>query len=119
MTKITKTGWMGLGLWAALMTGSAMAAPRTNDFPTETRVEYVFACMSDVPSNFIYLQKCSCALDTIAAHMTYEQFVEAQTYRSMLQSHNRNANIYASPDVSKASLDRFYHAEAVAELKCF
>ena len=51
--------------------------------------------------------------------MTYEQFVDAQTIRSMQQSHNYHANVYRNLDIAKQPLDRFYLAEAYAELRCF
>lgn len=118
---MTKSGWTALGLCAFLLAGGpAWAVGKTNDFPTPARVEYVMACMSGSPRGYEYLQKCSCALDTIAEHITYEQFVDAQTIRSMQQSHNRNAiEVYGNLDIAKQPLDRFYLAEAYAELRCF
>lgn len=117
---MTKTVWTSLGLCALLLAGGpAWAAGKTNDFPTPARVEYVLACMSGSSQQYEYLQKCSCALDTIAQHMTYDEFVDAQTIRSMQQSHNYHANIYRNLDIAKQPLDRFYLAEAYAELRCF
>jgi len=117
---MTKTVWTSLGLCALLLAGGpAWAAGKTNDFPTPARVEYVMACMSGSTQQYEYLQKCSCALDTIAAHMTYNEFVDAQTIRSMQQSHNYHADVYRNLDIAKAPLDRFYLAEAYAELRCF
>jgi hypothetical protein len=132
---MTKTGWAGIAAGVALLAaGSALAqgnlyavppvalgsVGKTNDFPTVARAEYVMACMSGAPQQYEYLMKCSCAIDTMAGHLTYEQFVDAQTIRSMQQSHNRNAiDVYGNLDINKKPLDRFYLAEAYAELKCF
>jgi hypothetical protein len=117
---MTKTGWAAFGLCALLLAGGpAQAAGKSNDFPTPARVEYVMACMSGAPQDYEYLQKCSCALDTIAAHMTYNQFVDAQTIRSLQQSHNQHAMVYLNLDIAKEPVDRFYLAEAYAELRCF
>jgi len=102
-----------------VLAGPTDAAPRINDFPTQARVEYVLACMSDVASDYVYMQKCSCAVDTIAAHLTYDQFVDAQTIRSVQQSFNAHADVYRNLDIAKERLDKFYRAEALAELKCF
>lgn len=115
------TGWAAIAAGTAILAaGAAHAAGKTNDFPTVARAEYVMACMSGAPQQYEYLQRCSCAVDTIAAHMTYEQFVDAQTIRSMQESHNRNAlEVYGNLDIAKKPLDRFYIAEAYAELKCF
>ena len=109
-------GAMGAALAAA---GTAMAAQRANDFPTSARVEYVLACMSDVTKSYEYLQRCSCAIDTIAKYMTYKQFDEAHTLRSLIESKHQGTEVFRSPDISKKPLDRYYHAEAMAELKCF
>jgi hypothetical protein len=109
-----------MALGAALLAATpALGAGKTNDFPTPARVEYVMACMSGAPQEYEYLQKCSCAVDTIAAHLTYEQFVDAQTIRSMQQSHGQNAQVYRNLDIAKEPVDLFYLAEAYAELKCF
>ena len=119
MTKLTRHIAAAVGVCALLAAGTAAAAPRTNDFPTQTRVEFVLACMSDVGNNFEYLQRCSCAIDTIAKYMTYEQFDAAHTLRSLIQSKKQGTEVFRSPDISKEPLDKFYHAEAMAELKCF
>lgn len=110
----------GVFLAAGLvLAGPLDAAPRINDFPTQARVEYVLACMSNVTSDYIHMQQCSCAVDTIAAHLTYDQFVDAQTIRSVQQSFNAHADVYRNLDIAKEPLDKFYRAEALAELKCF
>ena len=117
---MTKTGLAAITMGALLLAaGSAMAKGKNNDFPTQARVEYVMACMSDTGENYMSLRRCSCALDTIASHMTYDQFVDAQTIRSMQQSRNAHADIYRNLDVAKKPLDRFYLAEAYAQLRCF
>lgn len=120
MTKFVKNILASAGICALLAAaGTAAAAPRVNDFPTEARGESVLACMSDVGNNFEYLQRCSCAIDTIARYMTYEQFNNAHTLRSLIQSKKQGTEVFRSPDISKEPLDRYYHAQAMAELKCF
>lgn len=124
MKKFNKFIMAGAGLCAALsIAGAATAEPRINDFPTRARVEFVLACMSDVEKNqqnsFEYLTRCSCAVDTIAKYMTYEQFERAHTLRSLIQSKKQNTEVFQSPDISKKPLDRYYHAQAMAEIKCF
>ncbi len=121
MTKLSNNIVAAAGICAALAAaGAASAAPRVNDFPTQTRVEFVMACMSDVKkNNFEYLQRCSCAIDTIAKYMTYEQFDTAHTLRSLIQSKKQGTEVFRSPDISKEPLDKYYHAQAMAELRCF
>ena len=115
-----KTGWSGLAFVVLLLAaGSALAKGKTNDFPTAARVEYVLACMSGTAQDYAYLNKCSCALDAIASHVSYDEFVNAQTLRSLQQSKNRRADLFRNLDIAKEPLDRFYLAEAYAELRCF
>lgn len=102
-----------------LTAGLAHATGKANDFPTEARAEYVFACMESNLQNQEFLQKCSCAIDTIAKRITYQQYSDAQTILALQNSQLRNAEVYRSLDVAKKPLDLLYHAEAAAELKCF
>ena len=58
------------------------AAPlaQANDFPTRARVEFVLGCMRDSklpPQESMY--KCSCAIDAIAAKVSYEEWVDIAT----------------------------------------
>ena len=43
---------------------------KSNDFPTQARSEFVFACMSSNQSNRDFMAKCSCAIDEIAKRIT-------------------------------------------------
>lgn len=105
---------------ALLLAGaSASAKGKINDFPTEARAEYVFACMASNERNQAFLHKCSCAIDTIASRMTYDDYVGVQTILAIQQTHSQNAQVYRSLDIVKDPLDKLYHAEAAAELKCF
>jgi hypothetical protein len=96
-----------------------MAKGKINDFPTEARAEYVFACMSSNERNQEFLRKCSCAIDTIASRMTYDDYVGVQTILTLQQAHTPRTEAYRSLDVVKDPLDKLYRAEAAAELKCF
>ena len=51
-----------------------------NDFPTRARVEYVLTCMSESKSpQQESMYKCSCAIDAIAAKVTYSAWVDLST----------------------------------------
>jgi hypothetical protein len=66
-----------LVLFPALL---AAQASHANDFPTRARVEFVLACMqeSKVPAQEA-MYKCSCAIDSIAAKVSYSQWVDLAT----------------------------------------
>lgn len=66
------------GLGAALL--AAAGGAHAYDYPTADRVVYVQACIRDHPGNYYeMINKCSCALDTIAREVPYEDFVTMNT----------------------------------------
>jgi hypothetical protein len=64
--------------------GDAPQAPRVDapryDYPTSARVEYVQECIAKNGGSLADLYKCSCAIDRMADHLTYDDFVEAGTF---------------------------------------
>jgi hypothetical protein len=62
--------------WCAV----ALADAPRNDYPTVARVEYVQECIGKNGGNLADLYKCACAIDWIAQHLTYDDFVEAGTF---------------------------------------
>ena len=53
---------------------AAMAADSAtgNDFPTQTRAVYVFACMASNGQTQQALRECACAIDVIASVLPYD-----------------------------------------------
>jgi hypothetical protein len=69
-------GLAAAALAAALLPHAALAF----DYPTSDRVVFVQACMRDHPGpHYEMLNKCSCAIDTIARTLSYDDFVEMST----------------------------------------
>jgi len=69
-----------LRLAAALAAAALPAAAAAHDYPTSERVAYVEACMRDHPGpHYEMVNKCSCALDAIAAKVSHDDFVEMTT----------------------------------------
>jgi hypothetical protein len=66
----------GSAIFSAAFGSPALA----HDYPTADRVVYVEACMRDHPGpHYEMVSKCSCALDTIARQLSYDQFVTMTT----------------------------------------
>jgi hypothetical protein len=65
----------------AMIIGASCAAAWANDFPTNARVEYVTQCMREHPqaTEREAMYKCSCAIDAIAARMSYDEWVDTST----------------------------------------
>jgi lysyl-tRNA synthetase class II len=103
---------------AAPLAGPA-AAQELNDFPTNARAEYVFACMATNGQNRDMLDRCSCAIDQIAEVLPYDGYVEAETVLRMQQTTGERAGMFKSmPQLTNVVAD-LKRAEAEAEILCF
>ncbi len=103
-----------------LVGGAALAKGNVNDFPTEARAEYVFACMATNAQTQEFLRKCSCAVDAVAARLTYDEYVHAETILRLQAAHSaRIDEVYQSVGIVKEPLEKFYRAQAAAQIKCF
>jgi len=113
---------MGLAL-AVAMTGGPVAAQdmaeRFNDYPTEARADYVFACMATNGQNRETLRRCSCSIDEIAALLPYEKYLEAETVLSMRRVGGERMSYFQSAAVSQTMVADLRRAQAEAELVCF
>lgn len=64
--------------FAALLCAAGTA--RANDFPTADRVIYVQECMRvNVGPYFEMVNKCSCAIDAMAAAVKFDEYTTMQT----------------------------------------
>jgi hypothetical protein len=91
-----------------------------NDFPTDARAEYVFACMATNGENREMLRRCSCSIDRIAEHLTYDEYVEAETVlRMRLMGGGEKATLFKETAWAKQIVDKLKQAQAEAELDCF
>lgn len=58
----------------------AAGAAQANDFPTADRVIYVQECMRAHPGPYFEMvNKCSCAIDAMAAEVKFEEYTTMQT----------------------------------------
>ncbi len=103
-----------LGLAAA----PSVAAP-LNDYPTEARANYVFACMQTNGNTQVALRKCSCSIDVIASLLPYDRYVSAQTVLSLEHIPGRFGAMFRSPAQSREAVQRLRRAQAEAEVRCF
>ncbi len=106
------------GLVALVLCTPALAA-ELNDYPTEARAEFVFACMKTNGETPAALKRCSCSIDVIATLLPYERYVAAETVASLAQSHGQAGMLMRSSALAKAVLDDLRRAQAEAEIRCF
>lgn len=107
-------------LLAALgvMAAPAISAP-LNDYPTEARANYVFACMQTNGNTQVALRKCSCSIDVIASLLPYDRYLTAQTVLSLRRVPGRFGAMFRSPAQSRDAVKRLRRAQAEAEVRCF
>jgi len=114
---------------AILALGAAMAAfaqgaggdlaARLNDYPTEARADYVFACMAANGQDRITLRKCACSVDVIASILPYDAYVEAETVLSLQQGAGEQLSIFRTMTVATTAVADLRRAQAEAEMVCF
>lgn len=105
--------------WSGLPAlGDPPAHPRTNDYPTYARVQYVVQCMSQGNGTQALLYQCSCVIDHIAQHLTYDQFVEASTFAHYAKLPGENNGIFRDPDQAKQQSKLYHQVETQSYRAC-
>jgi hypothetical protein len=92
-------------------------APR-NDYPTSARVEYVQECIAKNGGSLADLYKCSCAIDRVAEHLTYDDFVEASTFARYATLPGEGGGEFRDPDRAKERAKLYRSIEAEAYRSC-
>lgn len=90
-----------------------------NDYPTEARADYVFACMQVNGQTRDSLMKCSCSVDTVASLIPYADYASARTILMMLNSTNRYRDMFRSYGPFKEKIANLKRAQVEGELRCF
>jgi len=97
-------------------------APKTdtpkNNYPTSARVEYVQECIVKNGGNLADLYKCSCAIDRMADHLTYDDFVEASTFARYSTLGGEGGAEFRDPDSGRQKAKLFRSLEAEAYKSC-
>lgn len=96
-----------------------VARAEENDYPTDARVDYVFACMAANGQTRENLQKCACSLDQLAAILPYDKYVQASTILSMRQGIGQRSNEFRSTKVFDDKVADLRRAQAEAEIRCY
>lgn len=94
-------------------------AARLNDYPTEARADYVFACMAANGQDRITLRKCACSVDVIASILPYDAYVEAETVLSLQLGTGEQLSMFKTMTVATTAVANLRRAQAEAEMVCF
>jgi hypothetical protein len=109
----------GLALAGAVLAGGLSAAAELNDYPTDARADYVFACMKANGETHQAMEQCSCSIDVIASLLPYDRYVAADTVMSLSQVPGRFGAMFRSTEESKSVVTDLRRAQAEAEVRCF
>jgi len=101
--------------WCAL---PAHSDPLPNDYPTSARVEFVQDCMARAGGKLEDLYKCSCIIDQLAEHLSYDDFVEASTFAHYSTLPGEGGGIFRDPDRAKERAKLYRGLEADAYHAC-
>ncbi|HTY65173.1 MAG TPA: hypothetical protein VMH36_00860 [Alphaproteobacteria bacterium] len=97
----------------------AKPAAATNDYPTADRADYVIGCMAANGNTQEALMKCSCAIDTIAGAMPYNDYEEAKTALNLQVEGGPRMSIFAHTPQMQALIQNLHQAQAEANIQCF
>lgn len=111
-----------LSAGTAGVTGGPMAGPdasAVNDYPTESRAEYVFACMATNGRTADTLRRCSCSIDVIASIVPYDDYVEAEAVLALMQTSGERVEAMRNAAPAKVFVQQLRRAQAEGSVRCF
>ena len=104
----------------ALAAGAPAAAQEgVNDYPTEARADYVFACMATNGQTRYMLARCACSIDVIATILPYDDYVAAETVLRMRLAPGERSAMFRGTATTTAIVADLRRAQAEAEIVCF
>ena len=119
MAKIRLLLLLGTTVSALGCAGHGSAATELNDYPTDARADYVFACMKTNGDTRQALEKCSCSIDVIASILPYARYVDAETVLSLAQVPGNFGAMFRSSEQAKSAANDLRRAQAEAEVRCY
>lgn len=121
MTRAKSIGAAAAVLCAALgfaPLATAQSPAQLNDYPTETRAEYIFGCMQVNGNSRLALERCSCSIDVIASILPFKEYVDAETTMSLRLRGGESVSYMQGPQyVEKVKMLKL--AQVEGELRCF
>ena len=106
--------------YALLLLLGAAPIGYANDFPTRARVEFVLTCMRESnapPQESMY--KCSCAIDAIAAKVTYATWVDLSTVANGITIAGERGGVMRDMKDGRKLAASFRELQDSAKKSCF
>ena len=98
--------------------GPVRSDPAPHDYPTQARVEYVYECIAKNGGKQATLYQCSCAIDRIAAALSYDDYVEAATIVKYATLPGEGGGIFRDPEQGKKKAKQYREIEMQAWKAC-
>jgi len=109
---------VGAALIAALLLGSGAA--RANDFPTADRVLYVEECIRANPGPYFEMvNKCSCAIDAIAAEVKFDEYTTMQTISNGMSIGGERGGAIREVSTLQPELKKYRELQSKVKKGCF
>ena len=103
---------------AALLIGSGAA--HANDFPTSARVLCVEDCIrANAGPYFEMVNKCSCAVDALAAEIKYDEYTTMQTISNGMSIGGERGNSIRDTPALQPELKKYRELQAKVKKGCF
>jgi hypothetical protein len=122
---MTKSKLLGGMLACAVVAGATVAlaadcdtGAHVNDYPTNTRGDYIFGCMQVNGQTRDVLDKCACSIDVIASILPYKDYEEAETILAVRQRGGESVAYMFNP-ASQEKVKNMKRAQIEGELRCF
>jgi hypothetical protein len=125
MTSLSQVNEMLLLRFSFLMlvafggTGAMAETDGASDYPTQTRAEYVFACMASNGQTQEALRQCSCSIDVIASILPYDKYEQAETVLRMRRSGGGYLGEMFRAATASNMVRDLEEAQAEGEIRCF
>lgn len=103
---------------SAMSQDAAQTSLLHNDYPTETRADYVYGCMLANGQTRDVLAKCACSIDVIATVLPFKDYEEAETIMAVRQRGGESVAYMHSPAM-RAKVTELKRAQVEGELRCF
>jgi hypothetical protein len=97
----------------------AAGASGENDYPTQARAEYVFACMASNGQTQQALRQCSCSIDVIASVLPYDNYEQAETVLRMRRGGGGYLGEMFRTGTANNIVRDLEEAQAEGEIRCF
>jgi hypothetical protein len=109
---------LGPAVLAALLVASGVV--RANDFPTSARVLYVEDCMRANPgAYFEMVNKCSCAIDAMAAEVKYDEYTTMQTISNGMSIGGERGGAIRDVAMLQPELKKYRELQTKVKKGCF